>query len=77
VPVARVSTVPYEHPFTYDILPGSESGTYFASGALIGSTLGGSVLSSGMTDQNQLSSGPPVCAAHSRARGVSIDTALR
>jgi len=36
-----VETVPYTHAFTYDILPGSTTGTYFASGALIGSTLSG------------------------------------
>jgi hypothetical protein len=32
--------------FTYDILPASDSGTYFAGGVLIGSTLGGDALSS-------------------------------
>lgn len=37
--IAAVEEVPYAHPFTYDILPGSSSGTYFAGGALIGSTL--------------------------------------
>jgi hypothetical protein len=31
--------VPYEHPFTYDILPASSTGTYIAGGKLIGSTL--------------------------------------
>jgi hypothetical protein len=31
--------IPYEHAFTYDILPASETGTYYAAGALIGSTL--------------------------------------
>ena len=31
--------VDYDQPFTYDILPDSDSGTYFAGGALIGSTL--------------------------------------
>lgn len=36
-----VETVPYTHAFTYDILPGSTTGTYFAGGALIGSTLKG------------------------------------
>jgi hypothetical protein len=30
---------PALHPFTYDILPDSESGAYYAGGALIGSTL--------------------------------------
>jgi hypothetical protein len=31
--------VPYAYDRTYDILPASDSGTYFAAGALIGSTL--------------------------------------
>jgi hypothetical protein len=33
------TSVPYPHAFTYDILPSSSDGTYFAAGALIGSTL--------------------------------------
>lgn len=37
--VVRIETVPYAHDATYDILPASDRGTYFASGALIGSTL--------------------------------------
>ena len=37
--VESVQQVQYQHPFTYDILPGSESGAYYAAGALIGSTL--------------------------------------
>lgn len=37
--IASAALVDYEHPHTYDILPGSRSGTYFASGVLIGSTL--------------------------------------
>jgi hypothetical protein len=39
--VVTLETVPYGHAFTYDILPASDSGTYFAGGALIGSTLAG------------------------------------
>jgi hypothetical protein len=31
--------VPYRYAYTYDILPGSSTGTYVASGLLIGSTL--------------------------------------
>ena len=34
-----VEVVPYGYPFTYDILPGSDTGFYFAGGMLIGSTL--------------------------------------
>ena len=37
--VVRAELVPYEHDRTYDILPASSSGTYFAGGALVGSTL--------------------------------------
>jgi hypothetical protein len=39
VHVQSIELVPYEHERTYDILPGSDSGTYIAGGALIGSTL--------------------------------------
>jgi hypothetical protein len=37
--VVDVRQVAYRHAFTYDILPDSDTGTYFAAGALIGSTL--------------------------------------
>jgi hypothetical protein len=37
--LAEVSRVTYGEPFTYDILPASDTGAYFAGGALIGSTL--------------------------------------
>ncbi len=37
--ITSVATVPYDEPFTYDILPASDTGTYFAGGAWIGSTL--------------------------------------
>ena len=33
------NTVPYQHDATYDILPASDTGAYFAAGVLIGSTL--------------------------------------
>jgi hypothetical protein len=39
IAVVSVELVPYGHPFTYDILPASETHTYFAAGALIGTTL--------------------------------------
>ena len=39
VRVVSAELVPYLHGFTYDILPGSDTGTYVAGGALIGSTL--------------------------------------
>jgi hypothetical protein len=37
--VLSVASVPYQHAATYDILPDSTSGAYFASSVLIGSTL--------------------------------------
>jgi hypothetical protein len=46
VTVRHTTLIPYGHPFTYDILPTSDSGTYFAGGVLIGSTLGGDALTS-------------------------------
>ena len=39
VPVVGARLVSYDQPFTYDILPASDSGTYFAGGVLIGSTI--------------------------------------
>jgi hypothetical protein len=37
--VLRAELVPYRYERTYDILPASSTGTYFAAGALLGSTL--------------------------------------
>jgi len=37
--IERLSLIPYVHDSTYDILPASDTGTYFAAGVLIGSTL--------------------------------------
>jgi hypothetical protein len=37
--VAALETVQYTEPYTYDILPASESGTYFVGDAWIGSTM--------------------------------------
>jgi hypothetical protein len=37
--VLSARIVAYPHRYTYDIRPASSSGTYFAGGALIGSTL--------------------------------------
>ena len=39
VAVVAASTVPFAHAFTVDILPGSDSGTYYAAGVLVGSTM--------------------------------------
>ncbi len=39
VPILSTQRIPYPFPFTYDILPSSSTATYFAGGALIGSTL--------------------------------------
>jgi hypothetical protein len=37
--VLSAATLPYQHAHTYDILPDSDSGSYVAGGALIGTTL--------------------------------------
>jgi hypothetical protein len=39
IAVASARLVPYAYPYTVDILPSSDSGTYVAAGVLIGSTL--------------------------------------
>ncbi len=39
VVVLDIEQVPYQHDFTYDILPASDTGTYFAGGVRIGSTM--------------------------------------
>jgi hypothetical protein len=39
VRVVSAELVPYEHSHTYDILPASDTGTYYAGGVLIGSTM--------------------------------------
>ena len=39
VAIRSASMVPYRHDATYDILPASDTGAYFAGGVLIGSTL--------------------------------------
>jgi hypothetical protein len=39
VHVVSTAFVDYPHQYTYDILPASDSGTYVAAGALVGSTL--------------------------------------
>ena len=37
--IREITLAPYAHEFTYDILPASDSGAYFAGGVLIGSKL--------------------------------------
>jgi hypothetical protein len=37
--IESVEMIPYAHEYTYDILPASDTGTYFAAGMQIGSTL--------------------------------------
>jgi hypothetical protein len=39
IAITAIELIPYAYPFTYDILPGSHTHTYFAGGALIGTTL--------------------------------------
>jgi hypothetical protein len=37
--IEHVELIPYMHDSTYDILPASDTGTYFAAGVLIGTTM--------------------------------------
>jgi len=37
--VKSIELVPYKYQFTYDVLPDSQTGNYFANGVLVGSTL--------------------------------------
>lgn len=53
--IRSVAVVPYTSAYTYDILPASDSGTYFAGGVLIGSTLGGTALAAGTIEYAPLS----------------------
>jgi hypothetical protein len=39
VRIVSATTIPYSYDATYDILPESDSGAYFAGGVLVGSTL--------------------------------------
>jgi hypothetical protein len=41
--VKSIKLVPYKYQFTYDILPDSQTGDYFANGVLVGSTLSNSI----------------------------------
>jgi len=45
VAILEVEEVPYRYPHTYDVLPDSDTGDYFAGGVRIGSTLEGSSMS--------------------------------
>jgi hypothetical protein len=64
--VVSANLVPYAHEATYDILPDSSTGTYFAAGALIGSTLVPRVAASGAAQS--LNRGPWQSRARSSPR---------
>jgi hypothetical protein len=49
--IESVEMIPYLHDATYDILPASDTGTYFAAGMQIGSTLFPDQLESNLTSQ--------------------------
>jgi hypothetical protein len=61
VRVISARLVDYDQPFTYDILPDSDSGAYFAGGTLIGSTLLDRSGDSNMTTTAAMTS--PRCAS--------------
>ncbi|MEO8905824.1 MAG: hypothetical protein ABI488_25050 [Polyangiaceae bacterium] len=50
VALDSVRRVPYTEAYTYDILPDSDSGTYFAGGVLIGTTLAAPLLTNQSTN---------------------------
>jgi hypothetical protein len=62
VAIVEARTVAYDQPFTYDILPDSDSGAYFAASVLIGSTLATS------TGQPLVSAPPGTPASYFSAR---------
>jgi hypothetical protein len=69
VRVVGVHLVDYGERFTYDILPASDSGAYFAGGTLVGSTL------SDRFDHAGLSVDPP--PSHLRASVVNDSGSVR
>jgi hypothetical protein len=50
--VQAIELVPYAYDHTYDILPSSSTGTYFAAGALLGSTLWSSAMKTSGLDRS-------------------------
>lgn len=69
--VARVELVGYAHAYTHDILPDSDSGGYFAAGALVGSTLAkgaAPVMASVAPPSNKARNFGPTLADHARSR---------
>jgi hypothetical protein len=72
VPVVGASLVPYRESFTYDLLPDSDTGTYFAGGVLIASTLTGPprARTTGMGALCARTSGPPRDRPISREAGA-------
>jgi hypothetical protein len=50
VQIEGLTVVPYAGSFTYDILPDSDSGTYFVHGMLLGSTMFGQNVHGDATD---------------------------
>lgn len=55
--VKSVESVAYRFAYTFDILPGSDTGTYFAEDALIGSTLATGLSHSSVSMSDAISSG--------------------
>jgi Hint domain len=58
VEIRDTETIPYGHDATYDILPDSDTGTYFAGGVLLASTLANSARISRVEEVTA-----PACAA--------------
>jgi hypothetical protein len=66
VGVVSAQPVPYPYSFTYDILPDSDTGTYLAGGALIGTTLA-------RPSHDEASVGPPTGSARTSADAPGVN----
>ncbi len=60
--VRSIELIPYLHERTYDILPSSSSGTYFAAGALLGSTMHSSSIGDSRKADDRLADDAPTHA---------------
>jgi hypothetical protein len=58
VAITSVELVPYPHDATYDILPDSDTGSYFAGGVLVGSTLADAAVDTAAPTAPYTPSGP-------------------
>jgi hypothetical protein len=60
--VLSAERIAYAHPATYDILPASDTGAYYAAGVLVGSTLAPTAQQASRANAACQSTAAPVCA---------------